>query len=163
MIKHPRLKKIGGIQNFFRKTLLRTLLIILIASLAGYLGGHTIQKDFRNLTGYSPEQVMEAPKEESEEVQGGVTLKLIGMAEAVRDKTTEFAYKAIDPPLKAMDWAAFWFSFALCFMGAAWLSGKLINFERQVVTGGVDPAVIENMKTLEAKVKELVDHANQKS
>lgn len=162
MIQHPKLKKIGGLRNFIQGSILKLLAVVLIASLGGYLGGHTVQKNYRNLTGYVPEgQIVIQTQEVEGDESGGVMERVQGYLETAKDKSTDLVYKAIDPPLRAMDWAAFWFSFVLCFMGTAWLTGKLVTIEKQVVNGGVDPTVIKNMKILEDKVKELVDNANK--
>lgn len=161
MIEYPKLKKIGGLRNFIQGTLIKLLVITTIATLAGYLGGHTVQKSYRNLTGYTPEGqvVIEVQEAESDEEEG-VMQKIKSMAGSVKDTSVDLVYKAMNPPLKAMDWAAFWFSFILVFIMAAWLTNKLITLKSNVLTGGVDPTVIKNMKILENKVKELVDNAN---
>ena len=162
MIQHPKLKKIGGLRNFLQSTIIKILAIALIATLAGYLGGHTVQKSYRSLTGYTPQGqvVIEMQEVEGSEAEG-VIEKVQGFIETTKDTSVDLVRKALNPPLKAMDWAAFWFSFALVFMLAAWLTNKLVTIEQQVMTGGVDPTVIKNMKILEDKVKELVDHANR--
>lgn len=63
-IEHPKLKKIGGLRNFAQSTVIKILAVILIASLAGYLGGYSVQKSFRNLTGYNQieTQAIEEPE-----------------------------------------------------------------------------------------------------
>lgn len=162
-MEYPKLKKIGGLRNFIQGTLIKILVITLIASLAGYLGGHTVQESYRNITGYTPEGqvVMEVQEAESEE--GGVMDKIKSMAGSVKDTSVDLVYKAMNPPLRAMDWAAFWFPFALLFMMAAWLTSKLITLKSHVLSGTTDPQLIKNMEIMEEKVKELVDRANNKS
>ncbi len=163
-MEYPNLKKIGGLRNFIQGTLIKILAITLIASLAGYLGGHTVQKSYRNLTGYTPtgQVVMEVQEAESDEEEG-VMDKIKSMAGSVKDTSVDLVYKAMNPPLRAMDWAAFWFPFTLLFMMAAWLTNKLITLKSHVLSGTTDPQLIKNMEILEAKVKELVDNANNKT
>lgn len=159
-IEYPKLKKVGGFQSFIQNTLIKILAITLIASLAGYLGGHTVQKSYRNLTGYTPEGQVVMEIEEAESDEDGVMTKIMNMAGAAKDTSVDLVYKAMNPPLRAMDWAAFWFSFALIFIVAAWLTNKLITLKSHVLSGSTDPQLIKNMELLEAKVKELVDNAN---
>lgn len=159
-INYPHLKKIGGLLNFAKKTIFRILIITLIATLAGYLSGSTIQRSFRDLTGYMPEAQLVTETKEEEPKTAGLIIQ--HMADAVKDSASDLVYRAIDPPLKAMDWAAFWFSFALAFITGAWLTNKLIALKSHVLTGGVDPTIIRNMEILEAKVNELVDISNEK-
>jgi len=161
MIQYPKLKKIGGLRNFIQGTLIRVLAIILIASLAGYLGGRTVQSSYRNLTGYTPQGQVVMEVQEARSEDEGVMDKIKSMAGSVKDTSVDLVYKAINPPLRAMDWAAFWFPFALLFMMAAWLTSKLITLKRHVLTGTTDPQLIKNVELLEAKVKELVDNANK--
>lgn len=163
MIEYPKLKKVGGLKNFAKHILFKAIVIFLVATLAGYLGGYIMQKNFRELTGYSPTRDAVMTTETEQDKKQGTSITIKSVTEAVRDKTTEFAYQAIDPPLRAMDWAAFWFSFSLIFMLAGWITGKLITLQQEVMSGGVDPVVVKNMKALEDKVNELVDEANRRS
>lgn len=188
-IEYPKLKKIGGLSNFAKNNLLKILVILLGAVLLGYLGGHTVQKSFRNITGYNQPQTKiteevektatEIPDYEGDSAFMGVTTKAMQVIDTGIIKATNamkeselvqganqfslaIIYGVLNPILRILDWAAFWFSFILCFMLGGWLAGKLINFEKQVVYNGVDPTIIKNMNILEVKVKELVDNANQK-
>lgn len=163
MIEHPKLKKIGGIRNFIQGGILKLLAVLLVASLAGYLGGHTVQKNYRNLTGYTPQGQVVMEVEEVQNEEDGVMDKIKSMAGSVKDTSVDLVYKAMNPPLRAMDWAAFWFPFALLFMMAAWLTNKLITLKNHVLSGTTDPQLIKNMEILEDKVKELVDNANKSS
>jgi len=61
--------------------------------------------------------------------------------------------------LRAIYLAAFWLPFILMFIITAWFANKIISAKR-FLTNGTDTQVIRNMEILEAKVKELVDHAN---
>ena len=187
-IENPKLKKIGGLRNFTKNSLLKIGIVVLVAALAGYLAGYTAQQSFRNLTGYNKTEVQATEDHELLETQNPLyegdnqyvgamvtVLQAINsgvvkahnafseseLLQAANSATSAIIYTALSPLFKAMDWAAFWFSFVLIFIVAAWLTNKLITLKSHVLSGTTDPQLIKNMEILEAKVKELVDNANK--
>lgn len=172
-IEYPQLKKIGGLRYFAKKNLIKIIIILLIASLAGGLFGFAVQKSFRNLTGYNKAEPVLAEVQTTPETGNSIfdeALKAVKDSEFVRAANTYTANKvhsALSPVtdslnglLKALDTAAFWLPFILIFIISAWLTNKLMSAKKYLLSDGIDPQIIRNMEVLEAKVKELVDHAN---
>lgn len=185
-IEHLKLKEVNGFARIGRM-LIKAIIIILISSLVGGLAGYTVQKSFRELTGY---KISEPVTVEAKEAVGATAAfvkkdrtilgKIADATEALKDsiKNSEIVQKTNDAVsssiadlfkpitdllnslLEAIDKAAFWVPFLLLFLITAWFSNKIIT-AKNYFTHGADPQVDKNMKLLEAKINELVDQANK--
>ncbi|MFH1410288.1 MAG: hypothetical protein ABIG80_01875 [Patescibacteria group bacterium] len=187
-IEYPQLKKIGGFKNFSKKVLVKTVIIVLTATLAGYLAGYLMQQNFRELTGYKYDQTATIELEANEAVMrptntrfqkdGNLFIHILSdtinmttnaltvvknseIIQAANQASLSIILTILSPLFWILDWVAFWLPFTLVFVGAAWLTNKLITLKSQVISNGLDPQLLKNVELLEAKVKELVDHANQ--
>jgi|GEM_PF-6744783 len=184
-IEYPKLKQIGGVKYFTKHFLIKAAVTLLVATLAGYLGGHLAQQSFRQITGFRYEKTEIAEIEVREKLptnarfqkDGNLFVNILSdtaamtanaisavtdseVLKAANKASVSIINTALSPLLAVIDWVVFWFPFVLVFIGAAWLTNKLFTIKIQVLNNGVDPQVIKNMEILETKVKELVDRAN---
>lgn len=184
-IEHLKLKEVNGFARLWR-ILAKALIIILISSLAGGLAGYAVQKGFRDMTGYNRSEPAAAEEQADEKVETGeennkgilarIADAAAELSESVRQselvqKTSDAVTGSVKDLLKpvtdllngllnALDKAAFWIPFILVFMITAWSVNRMVAIKNSL-THGADPQVAKNMKMLEAKVNELIDHANR--
>ena len=185
-IEYPKLKKIGGLKNFFKQSFLSLAIITVIATTGGYLAGNFMQQGFRDLTGFKKEVTTAIETTEREKLptnmryneEGNLVVGILAdtmnmttnalnavtyskIMQAANDSAWKILSITLYPLFVALDWAAFWFTFTLAFIICAWLVNKLITLRNKALNSGTDPQLIKNMEILEAKVKELVDNANK--
>ena len=184
-IEYPKLGKIGGFKNVILKMLGKILITLLISTLVGGLCGYTVQNSFRNLIGINKTEEVVIETQEDEPIQEYVgdntlvkfttslerfteDLKNSDILKKVNEASVNVLLKTFQPVLDIinkliafLEKATFWVPFILIFLLTAWLSNKAFTISgKRYLTNGMDPQVIKNIETLEAKIKELVDHAN---
>jgi len=187
-IEYPKLKKIGGFKNFTKKMVIKTAVIVLTATLAGYLAGHLTQQYFREVTGYKYDKTATIELEGNEDVMrptdtrfqkdGNLFIHILSdtinmttnaltvvknseIVQAANQASLSIILTILSPLFWILDWVAFWLPFILVFVGAAWLTNKLITLKGQVISNGLDPQLLKNVELLEAKMKELIDQVNK--
>ncbi len=182
-IEYPKLKKVGGFGYGVKKIIIKYLIIIIVSGLIASFTGYTVQNSFRNIIGINKteEVVIEttetAPAEEykgdnvlakftsslekfTEDLKNSDIVKKINEASVnVLLNTFKPVLNIINRIVKFLESASFWVPFILLFMISAWFINKIIS-AKEFFADSTNPQVIENIETLEAKIKELVDNAN---
>lgn len=179
-IEYPKLKKIGDPKAFFKRSLISIAIVAVLGTATGYFAGHFMQQGFRDITGFNKEVSTEEmtkpiplPTNTRASDEGSALVELMNITtntlnaitySKLMQEANHTSWKILStilyPLFLTIDFAAFWLSFILGFIITGWLANKLLTLRNKALYGGVDPQLIKNMESLEAKVKELVDRAN---
>ena len=179
-IEPLKLKAVNGFRARLNAVLKRVGLSVGAGIIAGSLAGSAVQNVYRDITGYDPDNTEEgetepiAPEDEKapQEKGGGIIpasirKKLEEVKEFVSTKVSKTeildkyneVIKIYQNIPEAIDSAAFWGTFALAFLAATLLAGKLMDIKKDL-TEAVDPAVVASLKEIQNKMNEIVEKMN---